>query len=272
MIKILALSAFIAIACALDCTNLATGYYCNADLSYTLCVNGYGYVFSCAAGTGCECGTGVNCATPCTFTCEPGSSPAQPFCQQRINEFGTQGYFCQSAGGFYQCVRDAYCSDQASPRSQFIPCPDGTECRCGNSFEECSSSAEITPCVWPVDYQPYTTGSTTGTTGTTGSPPAPTHQSPHQASLCGSYRWDCINFSQGYSAHFCTDNTCGNVGQDGFCAWDADTNEGSCGGDIACYGAQSCNTASNCGSPDSWVCAINTCCGVGGVCIPVCSQ
>jgi len=263
----------VAISAQLDCTNLATGYYCNGQ-GYTLCVNGFGYQFACAAGTACACGQGNECDSPCTTACETGSSDAQNYCNIRLADFsGEQGYFCDAdATGFYQCVRDAFCPTQASPQSQFIPCALGTECRCGNTFMECTSLLSVTPCVYPEDFIAFTTGTTTGTTGTTGSPVVPTQQSPHQNSLCGSFRWDCINFSQGPTAHLCADDSCGDVGDGGGCIWDIDTNAGSCAGDTFCAGIGLCDTASDCGNPNNWICAINTCCGAEGVCAPVCSE
>jgi len=255
MLKIIVITCIIAAVYALDCTNLATGYYCDGT-GYTLCVNGYGYSFACAAGTACQCGQGNECDTPCTTACETGTSDATPYCNARLVDFaGEQGYFCDADGsGFYQCVRDAFCPSQASPRSQLISCPLGTECRCENTFMECSFASIVSPCVTPLYYIPYTTG-------TTGS-----------SEDCGSYRWDCINFSQGDTAHTCIDDSCPAVGNYGVCFSNADTNTGSCAADLPCFGLGECNTASDCGSPDDWICAINTCCGAAGVCLSACNN
>jgi len=153
MIKALVFLGLVSVAFAISCSSAADGYYCNADLSYTLCSSGYSYHFACAAGTGCACGTDQSCTTPCSAACETGSSSAQPFCNSVINTISeSEGYFCNPDGtGFYQCVRDAYCPTQSSPRSALQFCAPGTVCRCRDTSEECSSELEYTPCVYVQD-------------------------------------------------------------------------------------------------------------------------
>jgi len=245
MLKAILLLVSITTAFAINCASVSNGYYCNADKSYTWCVSGVAYNFACSSGTGCNCGTDQLCSTPCTFNCEIGSSSAQPFCQDRIGLFGTQGYFCDPNGdGFYQCVRDAFCPGQASPRSQFLSCPLGTECRCEDTTMECSSAATVSPCSYPSDRIP--------------------------ANDCVGHRWDCINFSNGPIEHCAPGVPCNtdNFGTGGFCFWDANTNDGVCTEDFACGGAQPCNLDADCGSGRS--CVINSCCGTQGFCAPNC--
>jgi len=278
----------------LDCANLPVAFYCDGT-GFALCVNGNEYNYACAAGTACQCGQGVECDTPCTMACETGDrdTDAYNYCQARLNDFAglQQGYFCDAlGGGFYQCVRDAYCPESASPQSQYQYCPDGTMCACGDTYKECSLAASRTPCLYNTSYVPLTTQplttqplstqsltthSMTTQAVTSGQVVQPlttqsqTVQSPHQASLCGSYRWDCINFSQGYSAHSCVDNSCGDVGDGGYCFWDLGTNTGACAGNMYCNEVQSCNSEAEC--PPDYMCLINTCCGAGGICGPVCN-
>jgi len=261
MKSIVLLISLIGVAAAFSCVGQPTAFFCKGT-GFALCVNDAEYDYACAAGTACQCGEGVECDTPCTMACETGSrdTDAWNYCQARLGGFsGEQGYFCDAlGGGFYQCVRDAFCPTQASPRSQYIPCPDGTECACGDTTKECSLAGARTPCLWPSDYVPLTTS------------PQADVQTPHQNALCGDYKWDCINFSQGYSAHACHDDTCGEVGDGGYCFWDHDTNAGVCGGNTWCSDAPACSSSAQCGS--GYSCSINTCCGAGGVCIPICNS
>jgi len=246
MYKLVVLAVFAAcfvvgISAQVNCANLATGYYCNADGSYTLCVNGYTYLFACATGTACACGTGNECDNPCTTACETGSSDAQDFCTARLGNFnGDEGYFCgpSGSGGFYQCMTDAFCDTQASPQSSFVSCPTGTECRCGDTFEECSSSLSLTPCDYTAEYQAYTTGTTTG---------APVDQDNYG---CSGHGFNC----QDYSTLTSCNNGCGGD----YCFTNIDTGAAEC---VVAGGCTSCNTASDCGDPSAWVCSPNTCCG-----------
>jgi len=254
------LAVTIAVTTALNCADLPVAFYCKGT-GFALCLYGSEYDYACGAGTACQCGEGIECDTPCTMACETGDTNTDAFayCSARLGHFsGQQGYFCDAlGGGFYQCVRDAYCPDRASPQSQYIPCPDGTACACGDTNQECSLAASRSPCLWPSDRVPMTSGASSDV------------QSPHQASLCGGNRWDCINFSQGYSAHSCHDDSCGEVGDGGYCFWDHDSNEGSCGGNTYCSDAGSCSSDAACGA--GFTCIINSCCGAGGVCVPVCA-
>jgi len=314
-----------AVTAQFSCVGQPTAFFCNGT-GFALCVYDAEYDYACAAGTACQCGEGVECDTPCTMACETGprDTDAVTYCQDRLANFGgDQGYFCDAlGGGFYQCVRDAFCANQASPRSQYIPCPDGTECACGDTYFECSVSHQRTPCLWPSDYVPLTTQplttqplttqplttqplttqplttqplttqplttqplttqplttqqlttqpvtSNSVTSGISLTTQSATVQTPHQQSLCGGYRWDCIWFSQGTSVHDCTDFSCGNVGASGFCNWDLGTNLGVCAGTMYCSGAQACSSESQC--PTNYACVINTCCGQAGICAPVCN-
>jgi len=242
MIRILVLLSLVSIAAAIDCSTSPNGYYCNADKSYTLCNNGHSYRFACAAGTGCQCGTNQVCSTPCTFLCETGSSPAQAFCQSRINMFpGEQGYFCNPDGsGFYQCVRDAYCPSRASPRSALLGCPTGTECRCSNTREECSSGTTMTPCTYPAQRMNMTSQCTT--------------------------MLNCANF---VAAMPCMGN-CNNTNAafpGSFCFTDADTDQPVCGANFPCSNPN-CNHNADCGAGN--VCVIDSCCGPQGFCTMAC--
>jgi len=255
MYKFVVFAALLAVVAALDCTNLATGFYCNDDGSYTECVNGYGYVFQCATGTACGCGTGNECDSPCTTACETGTSDARTFCTARLNNFDQEGYFCDEAGdGFYQCVADSFCNSQASPQSSFISCPSGSECRCGDTFEECSSQLSLTPCEFPAQYQP----GTTGTTGTTGAP---------ASQGCSGHGFNCQDYS---TLTYCTHDTTEGLCVNGIlvCFQSIDTNTAVCANAGGCT---YCNTASDCGPADEWVCAINTCCG-SPTCAPLCNN
>jgi len=253
-------------AAALDCTDLPVAFYCQGT-GFALCLYGTEYDYTCGAGTACQCGEGVECDTPCTMACETGdtNTAAFEYCSARLGYFsGQQGYFCDALGaGFYQCVRDAYCPDRASPQSQYISCPDGTECACGDTTHECSMGSSRTPCLWPSDYVPLTSGPLTTAA-------ASDVQTPHQASLCGDHRWDCINFSQGDVAFSCHDDTCGEVGDGGYCFWDLGSNAGSCAGNFYCADSPTCTSDAACGAGNA--CIINSCCGTGGVCAPICSQ
>jgi len=308
----------------------------------------------------------VECDTPCTMACETGDrdTVAYDYCQARLDNFAgeQQGYFCDAlGGGFYQCVRDAYCPESASPQSAYQNCPDGTLCACGDTYKECSLASQRTPCLYNSSYVPLTTQPLTTqplttqplttqplttqplttqplttqplttqplttqplttqplttqplttqqlttqplttqplttqrlttqplttqklttaavTSHSVTSSPLTTQsvttqsqvvQTPHQQNLCGSYRWDCINFSQGDTAHGCSDTSCGNVGDGGFCFWDLGTQAGACAGDIYCSGSIPCSSESQC--PPNYMCLINTCCGSAGVCGPVCN-
>jgi len=239
MLKLILLFGVFAIAFAIDCTMVADGFYCNADLSYTWCVSGVGYPFDCAGGTGCLCGTDVECDPTCTPECESGSSDAETYCQNLITSFdGEQGYFCNEDGtGFYQCVRDAYCPDQASPTSSFFTCPYGAACSCDVSTE-CSVGASISPC--------------TALSGT-------------NVSSCLGIAWDCIDFTHGDVITTC-DGSCPDLSQ-GLCFWDADSNDGVCAENFNCNVAN-CVTDSDCGAGEA--CIINNCCADGAHCTKLC--
>jgi len=336
IVALISVLTIISIASALDCTNQPVAFFCKGT-GFALCLFDNEYDYACAAGTACQCGEGVECDTPCTMACETGdrNTDAVAYCQARLGQFAgqQQGYFCDAlGGGFYQCVRDAYCPESASPQSAYQHCPDGTLCACGDTYMECSLASQRTPCLYNTSYVPLTTQPLTTqplttqplttqplttqplttqplttqplttqplttqplttqplttqhlTTKPQTTAALTTHflttqglttqsqvvQTPHQQNECGSYRWDCINFSQGDVAHGCTDNTCGNVGDGGFCFWDLGTQAGACAGDIYCSGSIPCNSESQC--PPNYMCLINTCCGSQGVCGPVCNS
>jgi len=254
MYKLFVFTALFAVTLAqLDCANMDDGYYCNANGGYTLCNNGYSYVFACAAGTACTCGTGAECDNPCTTVCENSGSDAQTFCTARLGNFEEEGYFCDENGdGFYQCLVDPYCSTQASASSSYIGCASGTECRCGDTYEECSNSLALTPCDYPAEYQPFTTG----TTG-----------APVNDQGCEGHGFNCQDYS---SLTWCTHSTSEELCYNGelVCFQSIDTNTAVCANAGGCT---YCSTASDCGDPSLWVCAINTCCG-SPTCAPLCNN
>jgi len=247
-IIIVFLSLAVAVTLAnVNCHSSADGFYCNANGGYTWCAGGQNYQMPCGTGTSCACGTDALCEEPCTMTCETGGpSAAQAFCQQRLNSFGAEGYFCNSDGsGFYQCVRDSYCSDYASPRSTLFSCPDGAACSCSGNIE-CSSASSVTPC----------RGSGGG--------------EDQAVADCSNAKWDCSQSSTPIVA-CAVDEICNNdpiYFPEHYCFWHADTNAGICTQDMSCGNPQ-CNHDSDC--QNGWVCIINSCCGTQmGVCAAPC--
>jgi len=242
------LSLTVAVTLAnVNCHSSADGFYCNANGGYTWCAGGQNYQMPCPTGTSCNCGTNVFCDDPCTMACEIGGpNAAQAFCQQRINSFGDQGYFCNSDGsGFYQCVRDLYCPSQASPRSAFQPCPLGAPCSCPDTTQECSMGSTVTPCRGLSDSEAI-------------------------ADCVGS-KWDCGKFDNNPIVACAAGAVCNNdprpAGGD-YCFWHADTNAGICVENFFCDNPQ-CNHDSDC--QNGWVCIINSCCGTTpGVCAAPC--
>lgn len=237
---------------AVNCATAANGDYCTANGGYTLCSHHIAYNFNCPTGTACQCGTGTKCSTPCTTACETGSTPARDFCTARLSEFvNGEGYFCDAAGdGFYHCIEDPYCSTQASIQSAFLPCGAGTECRCGNTFEECSNLMSETPCDFPSQYQPYVT---------TANPPPPPSASSASADF---HPCDGHGFTCGGDITSCDASGPQTSGQcsEGFnlCATSTE------GTDICVDGDSSCglNCASTADCPELMACFVNTCCGV----------